>query len=597
MSYRLKGRMLSALQAKIRPVNLFYLVLLLAGLTVPTLGLLRAQDNSGGPPPPPPSDAGAAAQAQGTPAPDQNAPAPDQGQSFTSDDPTGVTQGNASFQTFYDALSSQGSWVQSSDYGYVWQPQVNDSNWAPYTDGYWAYTDDGWTWVSNEQFGWATYHYGRWVNLDDYGWVWVPGYTWAPAWVSWRYGDGYVGWAPLPPDSFSGVDYEDDSDYSDDFGYHIGGDCDDFYGIGAGLYIFLPVNFLGHHDYHRYYRNRYDNWHLIGHTANVTNINVTRSHGTGNAFSSGQFHHVTAGGPKLAEVNAVSPTPIQKVTLTHTSQRGGGAIDGNLLALYAPRVRPYVTGSARPQPADVAGAIGQAKINRGANILNPLAVNSHLAPSPATEAQVQQARIAESQMPSTAKVLTDESSVRPVLQQPLTAMRPVGTPRSVTPIERSTPAPATPQAYAPARVYPQAGGNEEAPAHATTPGTVYQPAPVYPSRTAPSETPAESHTYSPAPVYPTNPSGEPRSAPSEAGVGRAETPTYVRPAAPTYAAPSAPEYHPSSAPASSEGESEGSRAAASSSGGTPATSGAVSSGSYSSGGSSGGGASSSGRSR
>ncbi len=363
------------------------------------------------------------------------------------------------------------------------------------------------------------------------------------------------------------------------------------------MYIFLPVNFLGHHDYHRYYRNRYDNWHLIGHTANVTNINVTRGRGTGNAFSSGQFHHVTAGGPKLAEVNAVSPTPIQKVTLTHTSQRGGGAIDGNLLALYAPRVRPYVTGSARPQPADVAGAIGQAKINRGANILNPLAVNSHLAPSPATEAQVQQARIAESQMPSTAKVLTDESSVRPVLQQPLTAMRPVGTPRSVTPIERSTPAPATPQAYAPARVYPQAGGNEEAPAHATTPGTVYQPAPVYPSRTAPSETPAESHTYAPAPVYPTNPSGEPRSAPSEAGVGRAETPTYVRPAAPTYAAPSAPEYHPSSAPASSEGESEGSRAAASSSGGTPATSGAVSSGSYSSGGSSGGGASSSGRSR
>jgi len=31
------------------------------------------------------------------------------------------------------------------------------------------------------------------------GWVWVPGYEWAPAWVSWRYGDEYVGWAPLPP--------------------------------------------------------------------------------------------------------------------------------------------------------------------------------------------------------------------------------------------------------------------------------------------------------------------------------------------------------------------------------------------------------------
>jgi hypothetical protein len=32
-----------------------------------------------------------------------------------------------------------------------------------------------------------------------YGWIWVPGDEWAPAWVSWHYGDGYVGWAPLPP--------------------------------------------------------------------------------------------------------------------------------------------------------------------------------------------------------------------------------------------------------------------------------------------------------------------------------------------------------------------------------------------------------------
>jgi hypothetical protein len=32
-----------------------------------------------------------------------------------------------------------------------------------------------------------------------YGWVWVPGYDWAPAWVSWRHADGFAGWAPLPP--------------------------------------------------------------------------------------------------------------------------------------------------------------------------------------------------------------------------------------------------------------------------------------------------------------------------------------------------------------------------------------------------------------
>ena len=27
----------------------------------------------------------------------------------------------------------------------------------------------------------------------------MPGTDWGPAWVSWRFGDGYCGWAPLPP--------------------------------------------------------------------------------------------------------------------------------------------------------------------------------------------------------------------------------------------------------------------------------------------------------------------------------------------------------------------------------------------------------------
>ena len=104
---------------------------------------------------------------------------------------------SVSFQTFYDSLANQGSWIQTDAYGYVWQPSVTDPDWAPYTNGHWIYTEDGWTWVSDESWGWATYHYGRWVNLDGTGWCWVPGYTWAPAWVSWRYGDGYCGWAPL----------------------------------------------------------------------------------------------------------------------------------------------------------------------------------------------------------------------------------------------------------------------------------------------------------------------------------------------------------------------------------------------------------------
>ncbi len=55
------------------------------------------------------------------------------------------------------------------------------------------------TWVSLYPWGWAAFHYGRWIYDPFYGWVWVPGYQWAPAWVCWRYGNGFYGWAPLGP--------------------------------------------------------------------------------------------------------------------------------------------------------------------------------------------------------------------------------------------------------------------------------------------------------------------------------------------------------------------------------------------------------------
>lgn len=106
------------------------------------------------------------------------------------------------FSNFYEPLSSYGSWFQTTDYGYVYQPNVvRDQRWRPYTRGRWAFTDHGWTWVSNEPFGWACYHYGRWALVRDIGWVWVPGDQWAPAWVTWRESPGHIGWAPLPPET------------------------------------------------------------------------------------------------------------------------------------------------------------------------------------------------------------------------------------------------------------------------------------------------------------------------------------------------------------------------------------------------------------
>src|SRR4029077_11829783 len=171
---------------------------------------------------------------------------------------------DVSVDFFYNNLSG-GNWIEVADYGYGWQPDlaVSDPNWRPYADGYWAYTDDGWTWVSYEDFGWATYHYGRWANLADYGWVWFPGsdLDWGPAWVSWRTGGDYIGWAPLPPRG-PGVVYENQP---------IGANVDVAFDIGPAYYNLCGVRFIGEPVLRDRIFPRVQNVTYITNTVNVTN--------------------------------------------------------------------------------------------------------------------------------------------------------------------------------------------------------------------------------------------------------------------------------------------------------------------------------------
>src|SRR5262245_14505864 len=107
------------------------------------------------------------------------------------------------------ALEQYGMWRPHPRFGDVWVPAGIPPDWRPYQYGHWVYTDEwGWYWVSDDveaNWGWVVYHYGRWAFERGFGWFWVPGDEWAPAWVNWRYGDQYVGWAPLPPDELLGV--------------------------------------------------------------------------------------------------------------------------------------------------------------------------------------------------------------------------------------------------------------------------------------------------------------------------------------------------------------------------------------------------------
>jgi hypothetical protein len=113
-------------------------------------------------------------------------------------------------ESFRPALSPYGEWVEYPGYGSVWRPyrRIVGADFVPYgSSGHWVYTDAGWVWASSYDWGWATFHYGNWVYVGD-DWAWRPGRVWAPAWVEWRYGGGYVGWAPMAPVGIAYVGFQ-----------------------------------------------------------------------------------------------------------------------------------------------------------------------------------------------------------------------------------------------------------------------------------------------------------------------------------------------------------------------------------------------------
>jgi len=259
---------------------------------------------------------------------------------------------DVSVDYFYDNLSG-GNWIDVEGYGYGWQPDVavNDSNWRPYADGYWAYTDDGWTWISYEDFGWATYHYGRWANLANYGWTWFPGedLDWGPAWVSWRTGGDYVGWAPLPPRG-PGVVYA---------GQPIGPQVDIEFDIGPEYYNFCEVRYIGEPVLRNYIAPPVQNVTYINNTVNVTNITVKNN-------------VVYNYGPNYEALSAQSARPIQRLNIERQSATDLSAaaksgaltkVQGNKLVVAAPTKLAKAPPTAKPPT--VKTKVAQPKLNRG----------------------------------------------------------------------------------------------------------------------------------------------------------------------------------------------------------------------------------------
>ena len=259
---------------------------------------------------------------------------------------------------FYDALSPYGDWLYVQNYGYVWQPlQAQQSNWAPYSDGYWAYTDAGWTWVSNEDFGWATYHYGRWIRLQQ-NWVWVPGYEWAPAWVSWRQTQGQIGWAPLPPEA----------NWVPNIGF--GEWTDSYYDVGPAYYNFVPINaFASSSSLSPYIMDRSRNFSYYDQSVNITHI----------SYQQNVVNNIFVGGPDPTRIDRFGGNQVRRLTLRRDDAQFGRAwrnrvgerpngmgnlsrVERDQFIVAAPSIR---RGSAQGLPPRVRERLNQPDIDHG----------------------------------------------------------------------------------------------------------------------------------------------------------------------------------------------------------------------------------------
>jgi uncharacterized protein DUF6600 len=250
-----------------------------------------------GPPPAPPYAVGAPGTDSAPPPPDQAPGGPvgdgaDEQGGYADTDPSALSD-------FRSTLDPYGNWVDDPTYGTVWSPSpsVVGPDFSPYVSaGHWAYDDD-YVWVSDYDWGWAPFHYGRWVYAGPMGWEWIPGRTYAGAWVSWRYGVGdwgFVGWAPLGPTWCwrGGV------------------------AVGVGFVPRAPYSFVGTHDlFGQAVARRLVTGPQVGVVATHTQPFVPSSPRVGSSIGL----RYAVGGPSLG---ALGLSPSTAVRVSATSDRG-----------------------------------------------------------------------------------------------------------------------------------------------------------------------------------------------------------------------------------------------------------------------------------
>lgn len=229
---------------------------------------------------------------------------------YSQDDETSIT-----YNQFYNDLSPYGNWVNYPNYGYVWIPYL--SNFRPYyTNGHWVYTNYGWTWASNYSWGWAPFHYGRWMMDPYYGWMWIPGTEWAPAWVTWRGGGDYYGWAPLGPGMYPG----------------------NYGSIPYDYWTFVPGRYISSPRIYNYYVNQSRNTTIINHTTIIRNTNYQGRNANNESYNPG---------PPVREIENSTGRQIRRYNVVRSDKPQATEINNNSVRVFRPTVQQ--SENARPE--------------------------------------------------------------------------------------------------------------------------------------------------------------------------------------------------------------------------------------------------------
>jgi hypothetical protein len=212
------------------------------------------------------------------------------------------------YEVFYNDLAPYGQWLNDPQYGYVWVPDAGPNFRPYYTNGYWAMTEYGNMWMSNYSWGWAPFHYGRWVLSQFYGWIWIPGNEWGPAWVTWRQGNGYYGWAPMGPGVSINISFGPN------------------YYLPDPYWTFIPSRYIYSHSFHRYYAPRRTG-NIIHHTTIINNTYVDRS-----------THNTYVAGPRRSEVQKATGRVVPVYDVRPRNTAGNSRVNGKAVNVYRPRI-------------------------------------------------------------------------------------------------------------------------------------------------------------------------------------------------------------------------------------------------------------------